>query len=165
MSKEEDFKQIAQAVMNTYHEKMHDYLNSNPQGSLTDADVIIMIMNLTMSVATNIYYSVKQILPSSQLDYDFMKVKLSNSLADSFDKIKQYTPKESIMPLTVEQIEEIMKNGFAIITMPDGSTRKISENEVLVKKEDAEKLIKETKEAPHSKKIIVPSNRVKTPIN
>lgn len=158
--KEKDFKDISQAVMKTYHEKMHEYLNSKPQGSLTDADVVVMIMNLTMSVSTNIYYSLKQILPTSSLDFDFMKAKLSNSLIDSFEKIKEFNPKERMLPLTVDQIKEIHEKGFAMITMPDGTERKITEDEILVKKEDASKLINEAKNATSTPKIILPTNRV-----
>jgi|GEM_PF-2911630 hypothetical protein len=157
---EKDFKDISQAIMRVYHEKMHDYLNSKPSGSLTDADVVIMIMNLTMAVSTNIYYSAKQILPTTPLDFDFMKAKLSNSLIDSFEKIKDYNPKERMLPLTVEQIKDIREKGFAIITMPDGSERKVTQDEILVKKEDADKLLNEAKTAPSTPKIIIPNNFV-----
>lgn len=160
MSKEEDFKGIFKAIMNTYRDQMHDYLNSKPAGSLTDADVVIMIMNLTSAVGTNIYYSLKQYLPTSPLDFDFMKVKLVNSFADSFEAIKSYNPKDGVMPLTVEHLKEIQEKGFVIIKLPDGTERKVTDNDILIKKDVAEKLVKETKEAAHTPKIIVPSNRM-----
>ncbi len=159
-NQEKDFKDISKAIMKTYHEEMHRYLNSKAAGSLTDADVIVMIMNLTMGISTNIYYSLKQILPTTPMDFDFMRAKLSNSLVDSFEKIKEYNPKESVMPLTVEQVKEIHEKGFAIIKMADGSERKVTEDEILVKKEDADKMLQETKDAPHTPKIIIPTNRV-----
>jgi hypothetical protein len=158
-NQEKDFKAISHAIMQTYHDEMHKYLNSKAAGSLTDADVIVMIMNLTMGISTNIYYSLKQILPSTPMDFDFMRAKLSNSLVDSFEKIKQYNPKESVMPLTVEQLKEIHEKGEAIITMADGSQRTVTKDEILVKKEDAEKILQETKDAPHTPKIIIPTNR------
>ncbi len=158
--KEKYFKSISVSIMKTYHEKMHEFLNSQPAGTLTDADVIILIMNLTMSVSTNLYYSLKQILPTTPLDFDFMKAKLSNHLIDAFEKIKEYNPKESVMPLTVEQVKEIRDKGFAIIKMSDGSERKVIEDEILIKKEDADKVLKEAKDSQDSKKIIIPSNKI-----
>lgn len=162
VEKEADFKDISTAVMKCYHDKIHEYLNSKPAGSLTDADVIIMIMNLTIGISTNIYYSLKQILPTTPLDYDYMKVKLSNSLVDSFEKIKQYNPKESTMALTIEQVKEIHEKGFTIITLADGAQRKVTESEILIKKEDVDKLVQEQKREAvnaNSPKIIIPNNR------
>lgn len=159
---EKDFKDISSAVMKCYQEQMHTYLNSKPDGSLTDADVIIMIMNLTISISTNIYYSMKQILPTTPMDFEFMKVKLSNSLVDSFEKIKEYNPKESMMPLTVEQVKEINEKGSTVIKLADGSERTVTKDELLVKREDADKLLAEAKRetinAASAPKIITESN-------
>ena len=161
-TKEKDFKEMSANIMKSYHEEMHKFLNSHPEGTLTDADVIIMIMNLTIGVSTNIYYSLKQILPTTPMDFDFMRAKLSNSLVDAFEKIKEYNPKESVMPLTVEQVKDIQDNGFTIIKMPDGSERRVTQDEILVKKNDADKLTeavkKDTLHAGGSKKIIIPGN-------
>lgn len=159
---EKDFKEISSTIMKCYQDQMHTYLNSKPDGSLTDADVIIMIMNLTIGVGTNIYYSLKQILPNTPMDFDFMKVKLSNSLVDSFEKIKEYNPKESMLPLTVEQVKEINEKGSTIIKLPDGSERTVTKDELLVKREDADKLLDEAKKeainAANTPKIITQSN-------
>lgn len=160
-SKEKDFKEISNTIMKVYHDEMHRYLNANSEGTLTDHDVIIMIMNLTIGISTNIYYSLKQILPTTNMDFDFIRAKLSNSLVDSFEKIKDYNPKESAKPLTMEQIKEIQENGFAVIKMPDGSERRITQDEILVKKKDADKITeaikKDTIHAGGAKKIIIPS--------
>lgn len=159
-SRETDFNVIYKAIMEVYHEKFHEYLSSKPTGSLTDSDVIIMIMNLTVAISTNIYYSLKQILPTTPMDFDFMKVKLCNSLADKFEEIKSYNPKESVLPLTVEQVKEITEKGFAVIKMPDGRERKIMKEEIMVKKEDKDQLLKEAvKDATSTSKIITPGNR------
>jgi hypothetical protein len=158
--KEKDLRDISQAIMKTYHEKMHEYLNSKPEGSLTDADVVVMIMNLTISISTNIYYSLKQVLPTTPLDFDFMKAKLSNSLIDCFEKIKEFNPKERMMPLTVEQITQIREKGFVMVTMPDGSERRVTEDDILIKKEDVDKLVNEAKNATNTPKLILPSHNV-----
>jgi len=160
-NREEEFKRISSAVMKVYHEELHSFLNNNPQGTITDADVIIMIMNLTINVSTNVYYSIKQILPTTQLDYDFMRAKVINALVDSFIKIKDFNPRESTMPLTVDQIKEIYENGFCMVTLADGTSRRISKEDVLVKKEDVEKLIDEKKKEKadaSTPKIITSSN-------
>jgi hypothetical protein len=160
-SKEQDLQDISKAVMATYHDEIHKFINSKAAGTLTDADVIIMIMNVTISISTNIYYSLKQILPTTPMDFNFMKAKLSNSLIDSFEKIKQFNPKENMMPLTVEQVKEIKYKGYTIITMQDGSERKITEDQLMIKREDAAPLIegvrKETISA-NTPKIITPGN-------
>lgn len=158
---EKDFQDILKAVMKTYHDKMHDYLDSKSVGTLTDADVVIMIMNLTMGIATNVYYSLKQILPTTPLDFEFMKAKISNSLIDTFEKIKEFNPKESVMPLTVEQIKEIQEKGSAIIKMSDGSERTITESDLLIKKQDSGKIVEAIKRetSKDHPTIIIPGNK------
>lgn len=136
----EAFTQISKDIMRCYQEKMHEYLNSKEAGTLTDADVVIMIMNITMSVGTNIYYSLKQILPTTTIDYEFVKVKIINSFVDSFDKIKDYTPSLDMLPLTQEQVKEIATVGHAMVTMPNGKIRKITKEDILIKKADIDKI-------------------------
>ncbi len=158
-----DLQDMSKAIMKTYQEKMHEYLNSKPQGTLTDANVILMIMNLTIGIATNIYYTLKQILPGIQMDFDYMKAKMGNEIFAAFEKIKDYNPKDTMMVLTVEQVKEIQEKGFAVIPMPNGGARRVTVDELMVKKEDASKLIVDAKKKsinmPNSKKIVVPSNR------
>lgn len=134
-------QKIANATMSTYHEKMHEFFQANQNGEITDADVIVMIMNVVISTATNVYYSFKQYLPTTVIDYEFTRVTIINALVRQLDEIKQYNPKETTMALTAEQVTEIVEKGFAMIKMPDGSERKIMKEELLIKKEDQDKLI------------------------
>src|ERR1700679_2383693 len=106
-SKENSAKEILRKVMKCYNEEMHHYLISLPDGRLTDSDVIFLILNLTLGISTNIYFSLKEILPTTIIDFDFAKAKLINSLSDSFEEIKKYIPEKNNMPLTVEQVVEI----------------------------------------------------------
>src|SRR6267154_1787118 len=150
---------MTENVMCCYHEEMHEFLNSVEPGTITDADVILMIMNMTISVGTNIYYSIKQILPTTVIDFDFSKVKIVNSFADSLEKIKDFNPKENTMPLTVEQVKEVVEKGFVVIAMPDGTQRKVTEKDILVKKEDIEKIIENAKKESvndNTGKLIIP---------
>jgi hypothetical protein len=160
---EKDFAAISREIMNKYHEEMHKYLNSKAAGKLTDADVVIMIMNLTIGIGTNIYYSLKQILPTTVMDFDFMRAKMVNEFSDTFEKIKDYNPKENMMPLTVEQVKEIQEKGSTTITFPDGRQRVVTEEELLVKKYDAERMAdhvkKEVKDAANTPKIISASGQ------
>lgn len=161
-SKEEAFKRISGDIMRCYHEKMHEYLNSQETGTVTDADVIVMIMNLTMGIGTNIYYSLKQILPTTVIEYDFVKAKIINSFVDAFDKIKDYNPKNDMLPLTTDQVKEIAREGFAMVTMPDGRQRKVTKEDILIKKEDVDKLAElKSKEiiGANTPKIIIPGGR------
>ena len=86
--KDTDLQNISKEIMKTYQNEMHAYLNSKKDFELTDADVIVMIMNLSVGISTSIYYTLKQILPSTKLDFDYMKAKMCNSLVDEFEKIK-----------------------------------------------------------------------------
>jgi len=157
----EAFRKISGDVMRCYHEKMHEYLNSKEAGTITDADVVIMIMNLTIGVATNMYYSLKQILPTTTIDFDFIKAKVINSFVDGFEKIKEYTPKNDMFPLTADQVKEIAREGHVMVTMPDGKVRKVTKEDILIKKEDVEKIAEMQKKevvGAHTPKIIVPGH-------
>lgn len=141
MTAENDFAAITQAVMKAYNDELAKYL-AKP---LTEADVILMIMNLTMSVSTNIYYSLKKYLPQTEMDFDFMRAKICNSIVDSLDGIKSYNPSQETMQLTPEQLKEINSLGFINLKMPDGSMKKVTEKDILIHKDDLEKLMAETK--------------------
>ena len=145
-SKDEDFQNISKATMKTYQDKMHEYLNSKPDGEFTDADVIVMIMNLSVSISTSIYYTLKQILPNTKLDFDYMKAKMCNSIVDSFEKIKGYNPEDTMLTLTVEQVKEITDKGFAMIPTADGSLIKVSMDEIIVKRKDGDRLLEEARQ-------------------
>lgn len=145
-SKDEDFNKITKAIMKTYQDQIHEYLNSKPDGELTDADVIVMIMNLSVGISTNIYYTVKQILPHTKIDFDYMKAKMCNSIVDGFEKIKDFNPKDTMMSLTVEQVNEIKEKGFAMIPFADGTVRKVGIDDIMVKRNDADKLLEEAKQ-------------------
>ncbi len=166
---EDDFKKISNNIMRCYQEQMHEYLNDKATGSLTDSDVILMIMNLTIGISTNIYYSLKQFLPTTSIDFDFIRAKLCNTLVDSFDKIKEFNPKDNTMALTVEQVKEIIDNGECVITLPDGTTRKVTKDDLLIKREEADKILNAAKENAEKEKevknadtpkIILPNNGI-----
>jgi vacuolar-type H+-ATPase subunit F/Vma7 len=96
------------------------------------------------------------------MDYDFMKAKMINSIADGFEKIKAYKAEDSVIQLTPEQVQEIKDNGFSII-MVDGKERKVTWDDLMVTKEDAEKMKNETtkriKEDKNTPKIITPPTK------
>ena len=155
------YMMILKNVMKTYHEQMNDYLTNSPEGSLTDADVTIMIMNLVVGVATNLFYSLKQFLPTTPNDYDYIRATVINNLVDGFQKIKEYKPKDRLMPLTVDQIQEIRDKGFTMVKMPDGAERKVNKDDLLFKKDEIDKLITNVKDdATNSKKLIIPNNTI-----
>lgn len=131
------FSNIANNVVRTYHSEMNSFLSNVEEGTLKEADVIVMIMNLTIGVGTNIYYSLKDFLPNTVLDFDFMKAKIINSFVDAFEKIKEYEPpKDDMMKLDTEQLKELVENGFVNVTMPDGSVKKVTDKDLLFKKEE-----------------------------
>jgi Asp-tRNA(Asn)/Glu-tRNA(Gln) amidotransferase C subunit len=67
-----------------------------------------------------------------------------------------------MVSLTVEQVNEIKEKGFAMIPLHDGSVRKVSMDEIMVKRDDADKLLEEAKEKAkdivNTPKIITSSN-------
>jgi hypothetical protein len=158
-TREDSFKEILTDVVRTYQNKMHDYLTNKPDGSITDADVVLMVMNLTINVSANIYRSIKEYLPTTTVDFDFMRAKMINAMADEFEKVKVYKPEQGLMPLTTDQIKEIMDKGHAVITMPDGTEKKVHKDDLLLKKEDVDKFAKEAKRETvnaNTPKIIIP---------
>jgi hypothetical protein len=155
------FKKISISTISHYKHHLHEFLTSLPAGSLQVEDVAIFIMNLTMEIGTRVYYSIKDNVPDIPLDFDFMKAKIINSLTDSFEKIKTYDPKGMMLQLTVQQIKEIQDNGFAMVTFSDGTVKRITPDDIIIKKAEASKIIqKGKKESLHGKdnvpKIILP---------
>jgi hypothetical protein len=142
-TKQKDFRIILTEVMRSYKNNIHDYLEENSGKNLTDSDVIILIMNLTINISTNIYYSLKSFLPKSSIDFDFLRAKMINELSDSFEKIKSYQPEDQLMQLDTNDIKEIMEKGFTTITLEDGSKRKIYKEDLLFKKDEIDQLEKE----------------------
>lgn len=134
---------ICVATISAYDNELHDYLSDSEEKKITQADVIVMIMNLTISISTSLYYSLKEYLPNVPMDFDFMKAKIINSLVKNFDDIKNYTPKNKMLALTPEQIKEIMDKGFFILKLEDGLEFKVTEKDLLFKKDEIEKLAAE----------------------
>lgn len=143
--RETEFKNIVKKIMAVYSDEMENFTQTKEVGSLTDSDVIIMNMNVIMSVTTNMYYWIKDILPMSVIDFDYIKVSIINNLKDSFEKIKEYEPKQKYMPLTVEQIKEIREKGFVMMKMPNGDEIKVTEKDLFIKESDAEKILNSDK--------------------
>jgi len=157
-----EFTKMSTSIMKCYQENIHNFLNTQELGTITDADVIIMVMNLTIGISTNIYYSLKQILPTTTIDYDFAKVKIINELSDHFEQIKQFKPENEMHALTVDQVKEILDVGHMTITFADGTVKKVMKEDLLVRKEEVEKLIEGNRKeilAPNPPKIILPPKR------
>ena len=158
----EEFQKMSKEILGCYQKNLQDFLENKKVGPITDADVIIMIMNLTIGVSTNIYFSLKQYLPNSPIDYPFTKVKIINTLSDEFEKIKDYDPEKNILKITPDQVKEIIDNGFSMITLPDGSVKKVTKDDLLIREDDVNKLLKDKSPSivgANSPKIIVPPER------
>jgi flagellar motor switch protein FliG len=98
-----------------------------------------------MGVTTNMYYTLKELLPTTPIDFDYIKATILNNLKDNFEEVKDYQVKQKYMPLTVEQLKEIKEKGFTFVDMPDGSQRKITDQDILVSEKDAEKVLDHAK--------------------
>lgn len=138
--KENEFQTIVKNVMNAYRDEMDNFIRTNSEGNLTDADVIIMNMNLIIGITTSMYYTIKEILSTTKIDYDYMRATIINHLKDNFDKIKEYKPKERFIPLTAKQVKEILDKGFVIVKMQDGTERKFTEKDIYINHNDEEKI-------------------------
>jgi len=152
------FHGITTEVMRHYNLLLHEFLESAPQGSLTEPDVVVLIMNITMAAATNMYFSIKQYLPNTGADFDFLKAKMINSFVDAFEGIKTYDPKSQLLSLSIEQVQEIIDKGFVMITMPDGQMKKVTREEVMIKKDVLDTIKKE----PEHPKIITNTTKIVT---
>lgn len=166
---EKDSKQwmeVCAATNRFYDRKFKELLKSVPEGSLTDDKVILMIMNCTVEIAKHCYFSLKDFLPTTVMDFKFIRASVINKLKDRFEEILAYVPNPETIPLTVEQVKEVREKGFTMMAMPDGSKRKITLDDILVKKDEADKIIQTAKkEIMHhgpnpnaAKKIIVPGS-------
>jgi|SRR6185503_3684769 len=157
-----EFKRITSTIIRTYQSEMEIFLRNN-NGQVTEGDVTVMNMNILISVGTNIYYSLKEMLPTANIDFDFIRATVINNFVDTFDKIKDYHPKERMMPLTPEQVKEINDKGFIIIKLNDGAEKRITKEDIFVKKEDAQSIISDAKkeiiQPNRSREIIVPNAR------
>lgn len=140
-------------IMITYHRRMDDYLSEISGKDVKETDVIILLMNILTNVASNIYYSIKKYIPDASFDFDFLKVKSLNSLAEEMDKIKDYKYEESLFKLNKEQLQEIFKNGHIVIKV-DGINRKVTFDDLLMQKEDAEKYAEIIKNDTDTTKIV-----------
>jgi hypothetical protein len=162
--RDKHFKLIATKVMKAYHHNMQEFLLGNSKGSLTEADVAVMIMNLSVGIGINIYYTIKQILPNAKMDFDFMKATMCNELIKGFEEIKDYNPPDYILALTKEQVQEAIDKGFVDVTHADGTVERVLKDSIVVTRETAEKLIqnekKEAQDAAIANKIIKPRSDI-----
>lgn len=137
LKKKADMDAILDDVMASYVDGLKKYLLAQPEGSLTDADVIIMIMNLCCNISKNIYFSLKTFLPTSVINYKFLEAKLINEMCDSFKKISSWNPADAMKVLTVEQLTEIKEKGFVILTLENGQTMRVEEKDLFIAKNQA----------------------------
>lgn len=156
------FKNICNTVLKTYDNEMHNYLQEAPEGTLTDADVILMIMNVTIAIGTNLYFSLRKYMPRTKIDFKYMRATIINHLSNEFLKIKEFKPEEDMIQLTNEQLLEIKDKGFFMLKQPDGSSVKITAKDLLFKKDEIDKYLaeqdakKEIKNAADTPRIITP---------
>lgn len=148
---EDDFKRIVKNTVIAYQEEMDNFIQSRPSGSLTDTDVILMTMNVVIAVSTNMYYSLKEMLPTTQIDFDYVKATMINNLKDNFENIKTHQPTQRYLPLTVEQIKEIQANGFTFVQMSDGTEKKVTEQDIYVSGQAADEVLNAAKNEVKSK--------------
>lgn len=130
---------ISKKLREVYFEEIYHFISKE---GLTNQDVIITIMNILVSVSGNIFYSIKDLLPNDDVDYKYIRAAIINKLSAIFEDIQNYKP-SLYEQLTTEQLIEIYEGGSTIIKMPDGSERTITKEDVVIKKEDYEKLVEE----------------------
>lgn len=138
---------IVNNIMDVYHYELRQYFMEN-KGKLLTNDVILLILNITSNVSTNLFYSLEEYSNDEKIDYDFVKVKMINELATTFEAIKIYQPNKEVNEISAEQVKEIFSKGSTMITLKDGRQRKITEQQLMLTKEDYEKYM-EQKEMNH----------------
>lgn len=130
-------------ILKVYHTQIDEFLEQEVKKNITEPEVIISILNILTNVSANIFYSLKFYLPKTDLDYPFLIAKTINTLKDLFEEIKTFNAETNLIKLSSEQLIELYNNGHLDITLPDGSTRRVTKEEILVKKEDVDRIIKE----------------------
>jgi hypothetical protein len=134
-------EQITKELGSLFHEKMNDFLQTNCN-SLTDADVVILIMNLTISTSVNVYSSFKKYFTDeSQLDLNYIKVRVINALSDAFEEMSHFSTKDEdiLRKLTPEQIKQLLDDGEITYIDENGHKMAITQDNIMMKKSDAEK--------------------------
>jgi hypothetical protein len=159
MELEKSFKNITNAMMKTYQQKMEEFFKENKE-HLTNADVAIMIINLSIGLSVNIYYTLKQMLPSENLDFDYMKATICNSVIEGLENIKNYTPNDSMINLTEEEVKEALHKGSVNISLSDGTLHTVNIDEIMVTKKDAAKIKKDFINADNTPQIIKPRGKL-----
>lgn len=145
-------RQISEDIINLYYKSMQDYL-SQQDGKILEGDVVVMIMNICLGTAVNIYYSIRDIMPNTQIDFDFARASIINKMSKNFDDIKEYK-KETPVQLTPSQLNDIQNNGKTLIEMPNGIKKEISKKDIIAKKTEVDKLKTEKNNKP---RIILPN--------
>lgn len=162
---------IVGQVLKTYHSKMDDFIgeclkrsdkkNPDDENHLTNADVIVLILNVTVSAASNIYCSLKHYLNDEEkMDFDFMRAKLINELSSEMEKIKTFNPMSNLLKLSTDQIQKFIENGYVDVELTNGVIKRVTKDDILVDRNDADKYLHEIKkvieekESANSPKII-----------
>jgi hypothetical protein len=132
--------------MDSYHSDLREYFKEN-QGKLLVPNVSLLILNCVTNVTTNLYYSLKDYLPDEKLDYDFIRVKMINELSTEFEGIKTHQSNREINELTEDQIREVLTKGFTIIKLKNGKERRITQQNIVLSKEEYDKYMESKNES------------------
>lgn len=67
----EFYEQVSNKVIKKYYACMKDFLVSY-QGKITEADAVVNIINVSLTVSINIFYSMKDFLPFATFDKELL---------------------------------------------------------------------------------------------
>ena len=140
---------LCEDLVNNFYDKLNEFF-INERGKLMEPDVITMLMNVCLGVATNFYYSIKSCFPETELDYAFIKATVINRMVENFDKLKDMNFGEYVS-LTPEQVDDLEKSGSAIVETSEGKEAMVTKEQLRVKRKDLNHL------AEKKSRIILPN--------
>lgn len=87
----EYFKKIHDKIISCFRDEFFSWIESAKERNVTEGDVLVMLMNLTISVSSGIYGTIRMYLPDTRIDFDFIRAKMINEMSDTFEKVKNIT--------------------------------------------------------------------------
>jgi DNA-binding protein YbaB len=137
MNVETTSQDLVDEIMSFYRDRMTNILEKNLSKDLLEEHVLSLIMTVTLHTSVNLFYSIRQYLPAVEFDVDLAAASIINRMSDGFKSLKDIKTTYELSP---EQLEEISKNEFVMIELPDGTMKKVTRDQVLIKQDDAETL-------------------------
>ncbi len=80
---------IYDSMTSLYKQKISHWLAEISAANALQSDVIVLIMNLSLSLGSFPLETIRIVMPGQKIDYDFIKAALVNQFSDKLEEIKE----------------------------------------------------------------------------